>query len=129
VARREDRRRALAARLHHVHGATTKVLVADLTAPEDLRQVEARIAAGPALDLLVNNAGFGGFRPFVQLDPDQAEELIDLQVLAVTRLARAGSRPCAPAWCAPSSISAWAPTCTGCPSVQRSPRRWNAPPW
>jgi uncharacterized protein len=89
VARREDRLRALADRLRDRHGAATQVLVADLTAPEDLRRVEAQIAAGPALDLLVNNAGFGGYRPFLQLDPDRAEELIRLQVLAVTRLARA----------------------------------------
>jgi short-subunit dehydrogenase len=89
VARREDRLRALADRLRDRHGAATQVLVADLTAPGDLRRVEAQIAAGPALDLLVNNAGFGGYRPFLQLDPDRAEELIRLQVLAVTRLARA----------------------------------------
>jgi len=89
VARREARLRALADRLRDRHSAATEVLVADLTAPEDLRRVEAQIAAGPALDLLVNNAGFGGYRPFLQLDPDRAEELIRLQVLAVTRLARA----------------------------------------
>jgi uncharacterized protein len=89
VARREARLQALADRLRDAHGAVTEVLVADLTAPEDLRRVEARVAAGPALDLLVNNAGFGGYRPFLQLDPDRAEDLIGLQVLAVTRLARA----------------------------------------
>jgi uncharacterized protein len=89
VARREDRLRALADRLRDTHGAATEVLVADLTAPQDLRRVEARIATGPALELLVNNAGFGGYRPFLQLDPDRAEDLIRLQVLAVTRLARA----------------------------------------
>jgi short-subunit dehydrogenase len=89
VARREDRLRALADRLRDTHGTATEVLVADLTAPQELRRVEARIAAGPALELLVNNAGFGGYRPFLALDPDRAEELIRLQVLAVTRLARA----------------------------------------
>jgi short-subunit dehydrogenase len=89
VARREARLRALADRLRDRHSAATEVLVADLTAPEDLRRVEAQIATGPALELLVNNAGFGGYRPFLQLDPDRAEELIRLQVLAVTRLARA----------------------------------------
>jgi uncharacterized protein len=89
VARREDRLRALADRLGDTHGTATEVLVADLTAPEELRRVEARIAAGPTLDLLVNNAGFGGYRPFLALDPDRAQELIRLQVLAVTRLARA----------------------------------------
>jgi short-subunit dehydrogenase len=39
--------------------------------------------------MLINNAGFGGYMPFVELDPDKAEELINLKVLAVTRLTRA----------------------------------------
>jgi short-subunit dehydrogenase len=39
--------------------------------------------------MLINNAGFGGYKPFSELDPDQAEELINLKVLAVTRLTRA----------------------------------------
>jgi uncharacterized protein len=86
VARRQDRLQALADRRGNVHGTAIQVLAADLTAPQDPRQVEAQIAAGPALDLLVNNAGFGGYRPFLQLDPDRAEDLIRLRVLAVTRL-------------------------------------------
>jgi hypothetical protein len=39
--------------------------------------------------MLVNNAGFGGYKPFVELEPDKAEELINVQVMAVTRLTRA----------------------------------------
>jgi uncharacterized protein len=89
VARRQERLHTLADRLGHAHGTATQVLVADLTTPEDLARVEAQIAAGPALDLLVNDAGFGGYRPFLQLDPDRAEDLIRLQVLAITRLTRA----------------------------------------
>jgi short-subunit dehydrogenase len=51
--------------------------------------VEARISKGPALYLLVNNAGFGGYMPFVELAADRAETIIALQVLALTRLTRA----------------------------------------
>ncbi len=39
--------------------------------------------------MLINAAGFGGYMPFVSLDPNRAEELINVQVLAVTRLTRA----------------------------------------
>jgi short-subunit dehydrogenase len=39
--------------------------------------------------MLVNNAGFGGYKPFIELDPDTAEELINLKVLTITRLTRA----------------------------------------
>jgi len=51
--------------------------------------VEKQIAEDSALEILVNNAGFGGYMPFIELDPDKAEELINLKVLAVTRLTRA----------------------------------------
>ena len=51
--------------------------------------VEKRIAEDATLDMLVNNAGFGGYMPFAELDPDQAAELINLKVLAITRLTRA----------------------------------------
>jgi short-subunit dehydrogenase len=39
--------------------------------------------------MLVNNAGYGAYRPFVELDRDDAEALIRVQVVAPTRLARA----------------------------------------
>jgi len=37
----------------------------------------------------VNNAGFGGYRPFVEIDPAVADELIDVHVRASVRLTRA----------------------------------------
>jgi uncharacterized protein len=89
VARRRERLEALAERLRASTGVAVEVLAADLAAPDGLRVVEERIAAGPALDLLVNNAGFGAYMPFVELGPDRAEELIRLQVTAVTRLTHA----------------------------------------
>ncbi len=89
VARRRERLEALAQRLHEHHHVTAEVLVADLTQPDQLHTVESRIAEDTALELLVNNAGFGGYMPFIALDPDRAEELIRLQVVAVTRLTRA----------------------------------------
>jgi short-subunit dehydrogenase len=65
------------------------VVVADLTAGVDLRAVERRAAEESDLTLLVNNAGFGAYMPFAQLDADRAEALIALQVVAATRLTRA----------------------------------------
>ena len=90
VARRRDRLEALAQRLKKEQpGINVDVLVADLSKPADLHTVEKHILEDKDLELLVNNAGFGGYMPFAQLDPDRAEELINLQVLAVTRLCRA----------------------------------------
>lgn len=89
VARRRDRLEELAGQLKQKYSIDVEVFVADLTKPESLRTVEKRIADEPALEMLVNNAGFGGYMPFVELDPDKAEELINLKVVAVTRLTRA----------------------------------------
>lgn len=89
VARRRDKLDALAERLKTEYKANVEVLIADLSKTDDLRRVEKRIAEESALEMLVNNAGFGGYMPFVELDPDKAEELINLKVLAVTRLTRA----------------------------------------
>lgn len=87
VARRRDRLEELANRLRS-HGAAAEVLPADLTDPADLAGIETRASQGD-VEFLVNNAGFAGYRPFTELDPKTAEDLIRLHILAVTRLTRA----------------------------------------
>ena len=89
VARRRDRLESLAEQLNSKYHSNVEVIVVDLSKPDDLLTVEKRIAADNILELLVNNAGFGGYMPFVELDPDKATELINLKVLGVTRLTRA----------------------------------------
>jgi len=89
VARRTDRLEELAARLRESHGIEVEVITADLTGAAGLRRVEARAAAEPAIDLLVNNAGVGSHGAFATLDPDREEREIRLNVIAVVRLTRA----------------------------------------
>lgn len=89
VARRRERLVSLADRLGREHGVVAEVLVADLADPDGLRAVEDRVAVDPGPTLLINNAGFAGYMPFIQLEPDRAEELIDVHVVATTRLTRA----------------------------------------
>ena len=89
VARSRERLGELAAHLRGDHGAQVEVLVADLSKSTDLSGLEERLGACRSLEMLVNNAGFGGYKPFAELEPDRAEELILVQVLAVTRLTRA----------------------------------------
>src|SRR5579862_2973443 len=88
VARRRDRLEELEGRLRAT-GAAIEVLPADLTDPADLRKVEARIRGGGALAMLVNNAGFGNYAPFIKTDLDLAEKQADLHVIAVVRLTHA----------------------------------------
>lgn len=89
VARRQERLDALAERLKTDHGVEAEAVRADLGSSRDLEQVCDRIGSGPALDLLINNAGFGAYMPFVKLPPDEAERLIRVQALAPSLLARA----------------------------------------
>jgi short-subunit dehydrogenase len=89
VARRRDRLTALAQKLQDEHPVSVEVLAADLSKHTDLLTVENRITEEANLEMLINNAGFGAYMPFASLDPNRAEELINLQVLAVTRLTRA----------------------------------------
>jgi uncharacterized protein len=85
VARRRSRLEELADQLKDV---TVEVMAVDL-AEADMRQsVEARLADEPVA-LLVNNAGFAGYRPFVELDPEVAERQIELHCVATVRLTRA----------------------------------------
>jgi len=89
VARSLDRLEELAKELRERHGHAVTVIAADLTQPSDLSKVEERVVSDPALDLLVNNAGFGTIGRFVTLDPDREEEEVRLNVIALQRLTRA----------------------------------------
>ncbi|HVZ86817.1 MAG TPA: SDR family NAD(P)-dependent oxidoreductase [Polyangia bacterium] len=88
VARRRERLEALARRLDAAHAAKVEVLVADLTSEAGVAAVADRAAAAP-LALLVNNAGFGGYRRFVELDPAVADGLLSVHVRAVVQVTRA----------------------------------------
>jgi uncharacterized protein len=87
VARR--RGEALAERLRNEAGGEAEPLAADLADAEALSQVEAQVAGDERLAILVNNAGFGGYRPFVEVEPKVVDELIAVHVRAVARLTRA----------------------------------------
>ena len=88
IARRGDRLRALAERLADEHGVKVQTCVADLTDPGDLAELVGMAAAAEP-DLLVNNAGFAGYREFCEVNPAVVCELVAVHVMAVTRLTKA----------------------------------------
>ena len=88
TARRGDRLQALAERLTASHSVNVQIHVADLADPGDVAGLELVIAQLKP-DMLVNNAGFAGYREFAQVDPAVVAELVDVQVMAVSRLSRA----------------------------------------
>jgi hypothetical protein len=89
VARSAERLQDLAETLRERHGVAADVVPADLTDAADLEHVAERVAHDTALDLLVNNAGFGTIGRFATLDPAREEDEIRLNVLALVRLSRA----------------------------------------
>jgi len=89
VARDAARLDELATEVRGRHGVEAEVIVADLTDPADRAKVEDRLAVDPAIDLLVNNAGFATFGQFATLDPEAEEREVMLNVVAVVRLTRA----------------------------------------
>jgi short-subunit dehydrogenase len=90
VARDADRLHRAAAGLGNV---SVEVLPADLTTDEGCAAVAGRIEEGSApLDVLVNNAGIGTYRPFGTAPLESEERQLDLNVRAVLRLSHAAVR-------------------------------------
>ncbi|MBJ7442120.1 MAG: SDR family oxidoreductase [Sphingopyxis sp.] len=89
VARRADKLAALADQLRSDTGVSIDVIAADLANPEDLARVETRLRTDDAITGLINNAGIAGETSFVEADPAYLSGMIDLNIVAVTRLSAA----------------------------------------
>jgi short-subunit dehydrogenase len=84
-ARREERLRELAAELEKNHQVATRVVAADLAAPDGVERLAAAVAD---LDvaLLVNNAGFGHAGRFDRCDPRRLSEMVQVNCAAPVAL-------------------------------------------
>lgn len=88
VARREDRLTVLADQLRDEFDVDAEILVADLTSDEGRLTVEQRLTADERkVDVLVNNAGMVVDEELADSDLDVRMLEVELNVLAVTRLA------------------------------------------
>jgi short-subunit dehydrogenase len=84
----------VAAELEEQYGAHVEVIVADLADREQLAPVEARLAdPSRPVHLLVNNAGIGLRRPFLDNSAADEQRLLDVLVTAVLRLTHAALGP------------------------------------
>jgi short-subunit dehydrogenase len=89
VARRADKLTALAQQLTAQTGVAVEVISADLSNAADLASIENRLRTDDRITGLVNNAGIAGETTLVEADPSFLTGMINLNVLAVTRLTAA----------------------------------------
>ena len=89
IARRLEPLEEAAARIRAETKADVTVLSLDVTVPGATEAIDAALAAYRAYaDVLVNNAGIGLSGPFHDHPPEDVQRLIDLNVVALTRLTR-----------------------------------------
>lgn len=86
VARNRTRLASVARRLTDETGRKVETVEADLTSKADLLRVENILRTRTDISLLINNAGFGGADPLLASDVEKMEDMIRLNVTALTRL-------------------------------------------
>lgn len=91
VARDAQRLNALAERLGAEYGVAVEVMFADLINKADVLKVERRLREDSSITLLVNNAGVAMNGTLAAADLEQAEAMIQLNVVTLTRLAAAAA--------------------------------------
>lgn len=89
AARRQDRLTDLAGRLMAEYGITATAIGADLARPGGALTLARDIGGrGVAVDILVNDAGFGTHGPFVGVDPGRLTDSISVNVTSLVDLTR-----------------------------------------
>ena len=86
VARNGKRLEEVAQRIRSATQRSVEVIAADLGNKADLARVEANLRADGRITMLVNNAGFGAATPLSDSDVNKMQEMIELNVVALTRL-------------------------------------------
>ncbi len=89
VARNEEKLSALREEVKREYGSEALILAKDLSRPEAAEEIYRHlIEEGTEVDLLINNAGFGGFGFFHETDWDKEAQMIDLNVRSLTHLTK-----------------------------------------
>jgi short-subunit dehydrogenase len=87
VARDKQRLSAVSKSLAKEFGVKTEILIADLTKSAQLAKVEKRLASTlKPIEVLINNAGFGINKSFLESTREAEQALLDVLVTAPMRL-------------------------------------------
>lgn len=89
VARNRGALRELADELQARYNVAVRISPKDLAHPSTPAELYQELQeAGVALDVLVNNAGFGGSGPFLQTNWNNEAEMIQVNIVALTHLTK-----------------------------------------
>ena len=91
VARDRARLEAIAARLASETGRSVTPLPIDLNDKADLAKVETTLRDDQTITMLVNNAGIASVAPLLNADVEKMDDMIALNVTALTRLTYAAA--------------------------------------
>jgi short-subunit dehydrogenase len=91
VARNKNRLGVLAERLKDETGRSVETIAADLNDKTDLARIETTLRTNASIALLLNNAGVGATAPLLDSDIEKMDEMIQLNVRALTRLTYAAA--------------------------------------
>ena len=91
VARNQERLDAVAKRIREQTGRSVKTVSADLADAKGVAQVADILRRDESIDTLVNNAGFGSISQLLESDVARMEEMIAVNVTALTRLTYAAA--------------------------------------
>jgi len=89
VARSREKLSEVARQIQSASGRKVETLQADLTVSADVKRVAERLATDASITALVNNAGIAAAGKLLDSDPDYLEQMIELNITALTRLALA----------------------------------------
>lgn len=89
VARRRDRLEDVAKKIRIKTNRAVEIVTADLSDAKDLLLVEELLTEREDIEVLINNAGLGALGPTSKVTADALDNLIRINILALTRLTHA----------------------------------------
>jgi short-subunit dehydrogenase len=89
VARKQPALEVIAEEIRDAHRLNVEILVADLATPEGCAATERLFGQRGEIEMLVNNAGMGAMGPVGDVDGATLLQLVNLNVVALTRLSHA----------------------------------------
>lgn len=91
IARSLDKLNEVASQIRSTTGREVETVQADLTIGADVKRIADRLAIDASITALVNNAGIAAASKLLESDPNYLDQMIQLNVTALTRLALAAA--------------------------------------